>query len=399
MGKIYKNSNRFSNWAVFLLLGAFVAFYDITWLFSAIQVFFIFVLGLKFIYTNGKFNTYTIWSGVFLLWCFSSLLWTVDKDQSFFILKSVIQIVLFCNLLIDYIKTERELHNVFKYFILASIILTIRLIVQDGNWFTDRIGSSLGYNPNGIGFSMALAALCSFEIAKMKKRKLALLYYIIGSSFSIIAVITGSRKAFMIIAICIPLYFLLKIKNRTKLILIIPITLLVIVLMFQVSLNIPILYNIYGYRLEKLLFAINGLGVADTSTLLRINLIRRGIELFVNKPVHGYGLGTYVIIGGYNLVSHNNIVELLVGVGLIGLILYYIIYIKLINYYFKRWLNKADDVSLYLSIIFTIVVLEFGIISYNMELAQIFIALCYAKMQINKKNVMSNSINKQFRGR
>jgi O-antigen ligase len=58
------------------------------------------------------------------------------------------------------------------------------------------------------------------------------------------------------------------------------------------------------------------------SDQVRLDMIEKGIGLFMDKPLVGHGFDSYRFLAGYGTYSHNDWVEMLVGVGVIGTAFY-----------------------------------------------------------------------------
>ena len=102
----------------------------------------------------------------------------------------------------------------------------------------------------------------------------------------------------------------------------------IIIILYYVIMGNEFLYNVIGYRFEIIKGMFEGTGTIGRSTWERAYMISLGLEKFVDRPIFGYGLGNYqelLVRAGFGKAtySHNNVIELLTGVGLIGTILFY----------------------------------------------------------------------------
>lgn len=86
--------------------------------------------------------------------------------------------------------------------------------------------------------------------------------------------------------------------------------------------HLPIFSTILE-RLESYL-SVSG----NSSDNLRAELIRYGLELFAENPLLGYGLNNYQLFHWSGLYSHNNYIEVLVSLGIMGFLIYYSIFIN-----------------------------------------------------------------------
>lgn len=105
-----------------------------------------------------------------------------------------------------------------------------------------------------------------------------------------------------------------------------------------------------GARIEE---AVNILGGDKSGDNSRVFLLLWGIDWFLEKPLLGHGINCFRVLSdqtlmfaGKNFYAHNNYIELLVGVGIIGFIIYYLFLIRLllISYFQKSYLGKVSVV-------------------------------------------------------
>lgn len=64
-------------------------------------------------------------------------------------------------------------------------------------------------------------------------------------------------------------------------------------------------------------------------TAKRSALIEDGLEVFEDAPVFGHGIDQYRYVGTFTTYTHNNYVELLANLGVVGLVLYYVLFLVL----------------------------------------------------------------------
>ena len=167
----------------------------------------------------------------------------------------------------------------------------------------------------------------------------------------------GSRKTivFFVLGMC-GVILLKKPKKMVR-------NLIIVVCIMAVSWNlvmeVPSLYKNVGWRLEALTASVTGRGKVDSSTLLREKYIKVGTKAFKKSPIIGYGVNTYREINkvetGHHTYSHNNFIEVAVGLGIIGLLAYYWIYLYLIARFIKLFIRKK--VNFLMSILFVLCVL------------------------------------------
>ncbi|WP_159454702.1 O-antigen ligase family protein [Garciella nitratireducens] len=284
------------------------------------------------------------------------------------------------NLVIAYIDTKEKLIDLYRYFVIAGGALIIRLMFTFPLtiWLEGRLGSdALGLNPNKLGVYLAISAICAMYLGKYKKQKI---YYLLVFIFTVTIILTGSRKAFFMLICSLSGLFYLNASNLSKKLKASFLVIIVLILSYILVMTVPTLYNIAGKRIEATIHFFISEGKGDYSTRLRLEMVGVGKELFKLRPILGYGIGSYSVISRYGCYSHNNYIELLVGLGIIGTSLYYSLYIYVIIQLYKVR-NEIYGNPL-LIMVLTLLIIEYGLVSYNSPVYQILIAVSLAASRV-----------------
>jgi O-antigen ligase len=100
----------------------------------------------------------------------------------------------------------------------------------------------------------------------------------------------------------------------------------------------------------------------DNSYRTRTEMIQQGLHLWGQSPLFGNGLDAFEGLSGYETYAHNNYVELLCGLGLIGTLLFYALYAQVLF----RAARAPRFLRLYCWIfILTLLLADFGYVSYT----------------------------------
>ena len=97
--------------------------------------------------------------------------------------------------------------------------------------------------------------------------------------------------------------------------------------------------------MEAMMGIINHSYMIDASTNTRINMIKYGFEMFKSNPILGVGIGNYAYYGYHiyglfaEVYSHNNYIEMLSNIGIVGFISYY--------FYTSLYMYKVEKISEY----------------------------------------------------
>lgn len=353
-----------------------------------ISILLVFFLLYYFITRRKNLSLFTLWNVIFIFWCASSYVWSYNSGQTLIEVRILIEIAIISNLIIVFIDKKGKVEFFYKVFIISGLIFIIRLLYEFplASWFTQRLGSE-EFNANTIGLYLTISAICSLHLAQKKNKALYILYFL----FSFVVFLTGSRKSFLMLVFgsAILIYFNQG-RNVSRKILAVIMGIILIIIGYFMVFNIPFLYDILGNRIESFLSVFFGESNIDYSTETRFNLIDIGISLFLNKPFLGHGIGSYSILSGYYVYSHNNYIELLVGVGLIGTVIYYsmIIYI-IVKLYKRRNLIVGNPL---LTILIMLLIIDYSLVSYNGFIYQFIIAIGFASTIVIKGR-LSKEIN------
>lgn len=292
---------------------------------------------LLFATTRKKLSNiiFIVWGGLFAGFCFLSKGWTVSPNDTNPMTITVLLSVI-CNSSFYYILSINKisLKQLFNWIIFASIFATIVYVLQNGFSFVGEAGRDLehsGRNLNSIGYQCAVGAIaCYYNYTKNKNAKF--IWFAIYLLFFIL--LSGSRTALAFPLIFMGVYYVVSSPHVVSKLFIVSI---VVVLLLFLVIKVDFLYNLIGYRVETLIWGVVGedsMGDTDASTASRLKFIELGMEFFKESPWLGFGLSTFGFISGFETYAHNNYVELLVGVGLIGCILYYSIHLIMLKRYY-----------------------------------------------------------------
>lgn len=361
--------------------------------FPQVRIFFelvlIFLLVLKPIKIKASMLYYIAWRFMLLVLFISSLLWSINLEVSLYGVRGGFEIFIIGVLLLNYIDSKEKLKIIIKMFFITSIVLSTTLIVNFES-FSVRLGTEW-INANEAGIQLSITCIFLFHsyyqtyLLKKKRRILTLIVF-----FAILIFLTGSKKALMFVCVGLWLVYTLNLERKNRMMIIVPVSALGLIGGYYLMLHNAFLYQIIGNRIESFFLLLSNQGMGDLSSRIRIEMITEGISAWVKKPLLGYGINTYESTMGFNEYSHNNFVELLYSVGILGTLLYYAIYIYML--YQMIVLIKAKIKSIYPLFICFIVLLisEMGAVTYGNELYQIIIVMGFSGIIIGKAEVVNN---------
>jgi O-antigen ligase len=194
-----------------------------------------------------------------------------------------------------------------------------------------RLASTLG-NTNtyslaltiGIAVAARRVLLSSASSTHNRIRNIVLLLFIAICGYTVVYT-TASRKGMIItlgVITALTLYWIIMQELQRRIL---------------YSVTIVVVFGIIAYYLyrapEVLRFTdvsnyLSGQHVADTGLIGRFTVMKAGIGLWLERPLSGWGLDQFQKISGFSYYTHNNYIELLANNGIIGLLLYLMIYVS-----------------------------------------------------------------------
>jgi len=299
-------------------------------LFTVFGIFFLMNKNLKL-----QINNLIIMYFFFTAFSLGTIFWAVNFNLAFTYSMRLIVAVL--NLFIIYtIISHYKIHNAILYgatigaffnYLLAFNLIHVHYDLYEFGRFLGSQGNS-----NKLSRVMLIAIFSSLILltyqSTNKYLKIYLKFSILLSLYLIF--LTVSKKAIILAPILLvsSLSFQrIKLKN-------IIITLIVFIILIKLFFTyadftyLDHMRDILDKRFEGLFNLLEG-KQGDASSGERAYLLEEGFKIFLDNPIIGTGLNNFrVFLGKY---AHNNYLELLVDTGIIGMLLFYSIYIIILK--------------------------------------------------------------------
>ena len=356
---------------------------------NAIAAVFIFLVAMKMLIEKRKviFTRFLFIYLFFIIICIISYFYAIDQAIALIMIRSLLLYFIFIFFLINYVDNYDKLITLLNYFIYAGLFAAIYLLINSEIYNMQRLGGLLG-NVNEMGIIIGISALFSIYFILFQKRYL----YLLPAMVCVVIVLdTGSRVA-LVLVIFSSLLLLFYFSNKNSFKGIIKSIILAILLLFLFNyllFNVPYFYQIAGQRVENTLKFIRNEQVDESSITLRIYMIRYGLELFKASHLIGYGINNYRILLGKDIgritYAHNNYIELLVGLGILGAIIYYSMYANAIICLLKSK-NNLNLRYLFLTFLLSVLIIDFASVNYYSKHIYIVLAMSSIVANLKTKN-------------
>ena len=332
-----------------------------------------------------KIPTLFILYGIFVLVCYSNI-WlgfsinsTLSKELGITLLRNFVFVILayFYVMITDFDRFKK----LFVYSTVVGSLFALMLTFVSTGSFVLRSEDAL-FNANTLAISAAVAIcilVCSDE-----KRFTPHNVLLIGI-LSALCILSGTRKALIAAVITIVVYYVL--RNPEKLLknaLIICVSVVVVYLLIT---KIPLLYNMIGNRIESMFSLLMG-ETGDKSAESRAGFIELGFKHFKNRPWIGHGINCFQTLRySFGTYSHNNYIELLFSVGILGTVAYYSMYLLVLIRSMKMYLkNRTDNFVLCIGIILSLFFIDIALVSYYERTNLILVIMCLGLLKGNTEN-------------
>lgn len=366
----------------FCMIVSCIALYDIKVLFLGTQFLAILALWIKRYCTIGKYaKKYITWGLAFGSFALLSRIWSSSVNHSLFsTVISFFQVLVIGFLVLDYYQDTKKTNEVILAYIFGCALLVVRFFIEIpySSWgLQSRFPRSSIFGGNGPAISLSFAAVLLFGLL-LKNRKNIKGYFrtiiiIFICLFVFVSLLMGTRKAVIILLSGLVLIILFEADTINKKIGSIILAVIVVTGTYLLVTKVPIIYNSVGYRLESVMTGLSEAGNGDASFNSRSLFAKDAWNVWKQNPIIGIGQDGYryvnSVISGY--YSHNNYVEILANLGLVGFVIYYSFFSVLMKDSLK--IIKKDYLPFVLLII--VLLIDFFRISYSAENSFVIVSI------------------------
>lgn len=259
-------------------------------------------------------------------------------------------------------------------------IATMRLVLESSG----RLDNDFA-NVNTMGTIAALAVVIGFYLFMTKKIKWSI---IMTLPCIILVALTASRKAIVVLALGLLMTGLFYKKDKQLLTKVLRILLVIVIAIFVYELVKDMdIFKGVNSRIESLLQLYRGTGNGDRSARARSLMIKLGMEQFKKTPILGIGMGGGHLVNYRDAYLHNNYVEILVGGGIVGFLVYYSVYAYILITYLKCWRFRTDYSRLCVILVLLLLILDYGSVTYAEKQTFYYLLIPFLDIEFVKKNM------------
>ncbi len=358
--------------------------------------------------SHKKDYYYFFWAIAFLLFCGIGIKYAINRSVTTHYFSTLLYVLIINILILLYTSNRpRIVDGIIHTLIIGATLSGVVAFAKYG--FLAFLSSRMVERTSGnsIGQYSAFAAVLILYVLRSRKevlKKSSSLYKVLFIVNLIFVVLSASRKSLLYLLLPLIVDRISRSKNPIKIIENVIGSFFLIVIVYFCLMKIGPLYKMVGHRIETLINGIKGIGRTDSSTYTRLILIQRGLEWFRQRPILGYGLAGFHAMNeslfGSSYYAHNNYVEMLVDGGIIGTVIYYSLYIRSLVNYFKNRKTITKDNTIFLGLLISILVCDYGMVTYNDIFTQTILLIVFMVsggfLTRMPKNEMRESETRQY---
>lgn len=350
----------------------------------------ILILIINTIMSGGKIRIK--WSALFgyiitfASYCGLSSLWAHDPSYSVQQCITIIELAICAYILYICYVQDQSVLTLWKILMYSGVIVSVYTIITVGvsgimRGLISGTRLELGYtNINSVALLDTYAILIAVYYMVFHRTKKYLWFVPL---YILIVLASQTRKAFiaLVVGIVILVYFKSKAASIPKKIMIAALSVVGLYFAYNIISSIEVFEPIL-IKFERAFNAFMGEGYVDNSTRQRAEMNRIGYEQFLNNPLLGMGIGNPRILlkgmwGTNYPYLHNNYIELLAGGGLIGTILYYVMYIYVLVKTFIYRKAKYPPKYVIWVVCANALLLDYFMVTYYSKITYIFFVFLY----------------------
>lgn len=253
----------------------------------------------------------------------------------------------------------------------------------------DFLGTKVMISSNGLASVWALA--CFFLFNRMLTNKSfpkKILMFLIVLLLSVCVFLTGSRKGFLVLILCVLMSILLYGKSRLSFKLLIG--LFIAFSVYFILTKVEFFRNIIGERLEELIIGMfSNEASSEGSITARKYYSKMAIKAFNSRKLFGYGIGWFN--NEFGNITENEYLEILVSGGIFGFIIYFA-YIPYTIYKILMKSEKNKNILKYFSVFTIFLIIMYGSVIMYSRSYLLYLSMIYMSLEMHKTNKKSISI-------
>ena len=329
-------------------------------------------------------GSYAGWYLFFVILSGISCFYSAAESVSFSSTIDCGKLFLFCLMVYNTVDSKKRVEAVLSICSLSTMVLFLYLLATgDLTAEEERLGQTLVGNANNFASMYMIGAMCSvYFIFFGKRNSIRVLALIIFIAQVYTLSLSGGRKYFIlpILLLCGMQVMRTDRRGRTHIFRNGVIAATILLAFGWAVFNVSFLYEAIGYRMEAMFNTLIGKGTGDYSMMERQAMQDYAFKIWGDAPVFGNGLNTFSVLAPFGAHCHNNYLEILCSIGLVGFLVYYTFFAVLL---IKLACRRAMGIWrwYWFGVIVCLLLFDVGAISYYSFMMQMMVVLTTAAIK------------------
>ena len=374
------------------------------WLFGFLLMLIYGIWNIIHYHVKIKIDLGFVWYLFFTLFCILSIFWSKNIDYTIEYLIYFFPFLIIVPLFLStYVNNEKDIYLLLRIIVWAGVFAAIRFLIYtdwnyaniNGSFYRGAFGALLDDVTNYNSYTSHLCIICivSAFLYFSKRERLYLIPFLFLTA---VLVFAGSRKNLIVIPVISLVLVVFSKSDITMKIKIICVFLIILCVGIYLLMNLNALANIKKSIIDMFYGLFDSDYNIDYSTESRIYLISEAKKVFSQNFLIGVGFNNFKYYNTLQLYAHNNYMELLSTLGLVGFCLYYIIYVYIIFGSLKIFRKTKDNIFIFIvAISIGFMIQEYGGITFyfreRMILLLFIINIYCLKTNKYKKIIIENA--------
>jgi len=320
--------------------------------------------------TSGRVR----WRWAFVVWAILSLLWTTrgrfSVDRAITLVEIQVVGLVFYDAARNLGLSKWILNTVF-----ASVVIAVVQAAVTADLAVVGRFSGLYWSPNTLGMFCVIGLAVFISVDARRRNVAASIGLYVAALILLVGIVASSSLKGMVgllLACGLGAVFT---ASRVRSVTFVGVGVGIGVTLLAFVEPLRLIWERVLYRAE---IALTTVGVAvgvNLSTAERTRFIRKGLDLIAEAPVFGRGLDTFRWLSGEGTYAHNNVIEIGVALGLVGIVLYYGFHFSILGAAVRR--RRTDDfVWRFIAITVPILLLlDIAVVSYASKLSTLLLIM------------------------
>jgi O-antigen ligase len=320
-------------------------------------------------------SRHVFWRWMFVVWAILSLLWTTRGRLSVDRAITLVELQVVGLVFYDAAKNLGLSKWILNTVLASAVIAAVHAVATEDPTVVTRM-AGLYASPNVLGM-VSVIGLSIFIASGARRRGAgpAVALYACGFMLLLGIVASSSLKGILGLGL-VSILGILFAASRTRALTFVGLAAGLGAMLTATVEPLRMIWNHALWRAEMAL-AMGGTSVSESHSVIeRARFIQKGLALIAESPIVGRGLDTFRWLSSEGTYAHNNVVELGVALGIIGIILFYGLHVSVLFAAARRW-RTSDFVWRFIAIAMpTLLVLDIAVVSYTSKLSTLLLIMC-----------------------